>query len=220
MTEIPDGTILQRDGRTLAVVPRTPAGLVTPEHLEAIARIARKYEVPVLKITSGQRIAMVGIEPDRYDDLWRDLNMEIGRALEPCVHYVQTCPGTQWCSFGLQDSIEIGMELERRLAGHPTPAKLKIGVSGCNACCAESYVRDIGLIATKKGWIVAFGGSSGNKPRAGDVIARHVDRDTAIDLVERLVAIYAEHGQELKRTSRFIDKVGIDWVKEQLGLTA
>ncbi|MBW2524280.1 MAG: NAD(P)/FAD-dependent oxidoreductase [Deltaproteobacteria bacterium] len=217
MTDVPNGAILQRDERTLAIVPRTPAGLVTPEHLEAIARIARKYNLPQLKITSGQRIALIGIEPEDHARLVADLQLEIGEALQPCVHYVQTCPGTQWCTFGLQDSIKVGLALEKRLAGRPAPAKVKLGVSGCNACCAESYVRDIGLIASKRGWIVAFGGSSGSKPRAADVIARHVDEETAMTLTEKLLDIYIEHGQELKRTWKFVDKVGIDWVKKQLG---
>ena len=218
MTQVPDGAILQRDEHTLAIVPRTPAGLITPEHLEAIARIALKYKVPQLKITSGQRIAMIGIEPGQYEALWSDLQMQVGHAVEPCVHYVQTCPGTHWCTFGLQDSIGLGLELEQRLSGKSAPAKVKLGVSGCTACCAESYVRDIGLIGTKKGWIVSFGGNSGSKPRIGDAIARHVDRATAIDLTERLLALYVEHGTKLKRTSKFVDRVGIDWVKQQLGL--
>ena len=175
---------------------------------------------PQLKITSGQRIALIGIEPEDHAAVVADLKLEIGRALEPCVHYVQTCPGTQWCTFGLQDSIRLGVELERRLAGRPSPAKVKLGVSGCNACCAESYVRDIGLIASKRGWIVAFGGSSGSKPRTADVVARHVDEETAMTLAEKLLALYVEHGQDLKRTAKFVDKVGIDWVKRQLGCDA
>jgi len=218
MTEIPDGAILQRDDRTLAIVPRTPVGLVTPEQLEAIAAIARRYEVPVLKITSGQRIAMVGIEPERFEALRQQLKMELGRAVEPCVHYVQACPGTQWCHFGVQDSIGLGLELEQRLAGRPTPAKLKIGVSGCNFCCAESYLRDVGLIATKKGWDLTLGGNSGGRPRIGDVAAKHLPREVAISMVEKFVTLYAEQGQQQKRSSKFVEKMGIDWVKSELGL--
>ncbi len=136
MSEVPEGAILQRDERTLAIVPRTPAGLVTPAHLESIARIAREYNLPLLKITSGQRIALIGIEPEKHAALVADLQLEIGRAVEPCVHYVQTCPGTQWCSFGVQDSISLGVELEERPAQKSSPAKVKLGVSGCTACCA------------------------------------------------------------------------------------
>ncbi len=216
MSKVPEGAILQRDQRTLAIVPRTPAGLMTPEQLESIARIARQYGVPQLKITSGQRIALIGFEPDQHDALVADLALEIGRAVEPCVHYVQACPGTTWCSLGVQDSIGLGLALEERLAHQAAPAKVKLGVSGCTACCAESYVRDIGLIANLKGWMVTFGGNSGGKPRIGDVVARNLDAGAALDLAERLLALYVEHGQELKRTSRFVKEVGIDWVKARL----
>lgn len=153
----PKGAILQRDKKTFAIVPRTPVGLVTPDTLEALARVGRKYEVPVMKITSGQRIALVGLEEEQVDQVWDDLKMDIGPAVGLCVHYVQACPGTEVCKFGIRDSLGFGLELEEMFVGREMPAKLKVGVSGCTMCCAESYVRDIGLVGKKKGgpWLSA-----------------------------------------------------------------
>ena len=80
MPDIPKGAILQRDKETYAIVPRTPVGLVSPEDLERIVKVTRKYRIPVIKITSGQRFALVGMKKDDVDKIWEDLGMDVGKA--------------------------------------------------------------------------------------------------------------------------------------------
>ena len=214
MTEHLDGAILQRDKKTYAIVPRSPVGVVTPEILEQIARVVKKYEIPVVKITSGQRMALVGIKEEDVDPAWKDLGLDVGRATELCVHYAQACPGTAVCRFGVQDSLGLGMELEELFAGMELPAKVKFGVSGCPICCGESYVRDVGVLGKKKGWTVIFGGNSGGRPRIGDVIATDLTREDVIALVRRCLEYYAANGKKKERTARFIDRIGADAFKE------
>jgi NAD(P)H-nitrite reductase large subunit len=214
--ETPPGAILQRDKKTYAIVPRTPVGLVSPEILEAISSVVRKYNIPITKITSGQRLALVGIKREDLDQIWQDLKMEVGAAVELCVHYVQACPGTEVCKFGVRDSLGLGLELEKLYVGMDLPAKVKIGVSGCPFCCAESYVRDIGLIGKNKGWIVTFGGNSGGRPRIGDVIAKDVDDAEAIALVKRCLEYYRDNVEKKLRTARFVEKIGIETIKQAL----
>ena len=217
MTEdTPPGAILQRDKKTYAIVPRTPVGLVSPEILEAISFVVRKYNIPITKITSGQRLALVGIKREDLDQIWQDLKMEVGAAVELCVHYVQACPGTEVCKFGVRDSLGLGLELEKLYVGMDLPAKVKIGVSGCPFCCAESYVRDIGLIGKNKGWIVTFGGNSGGRPRIGDVIAKDVDDAEAIALVKRCLEYYRDNVEKKLRTARFVEKIGIETIKQAI----
>ena len=214
--ETPPGAILQRDKKTYAIVPRTPVGLVSPEILEAISFVVRKYNIPITKITSGQRLALVGIKREDLDQIWQDLKMEVGAAVELCVHYVQACPGTEVCKFGVRDSLGLGLELEKLYVGMDLPAKVKIGVSGCPFCCAESYVRDIGLIGKNKGWIVTFGGNSGGRPRIGDVIAKDVDDAEAIALVKRCLEYYRDNVEKKLRTARFVEKIGIETIKQAI----
>ena len=214
--ETPPGAILQRDKKTYAIVPRTPVGLVSPEILEAISSVVRKYNIPITKITSGQRLALVGIKHEDLDQIWQDLKMEVGAAVELCVHYVQACPGTEVCKFGVRDSLGLGLELEKLYVGMDLPAKVKIGVSGCPFCCAESYVRDIGLIGKNKGWIVTFGGNSGGRPRIGDVIAKDVDDAEAIALVKRCLEYYRDNVEKKLRTARFVEKIGIETIKQAI----
>jgi len=210
----PDGAILQRDGETWAIVPRLPLGLLSPDVLEGLARVARKYEVPVVKITSGQRIALVGVKSEHLDAIWKELALDVGRATELCVHYVQACPGNQFCSLGVQDSIGLGRRLEDLFVGLEVPAKVKIGVSGCTLCCAESMVRDVGVVASKKGWKVVFGGSSSRKPRVADEIARGLTADEAVALVQRCLQVYRDNAKPKQRTPKFMDKFGADAFRE------
>ena len=211
--DTPRGAILQRDRKTYAIVPRTPIGLVSPEILESISSVIRKYNIPITKITSGQRLALVGIKREEVDQIWHDLKMEAGAAVELCVQYVQACPGTEVCKFGVRDSLGLGLELEKLFVGMDLPAKVKIGVSGCPFCCAESYVRDIGLIGKKKVWIVTFGGNSGGRPRIGDVIAEDVSDAEAVALIKRCLNYYRDNVEKKLRTARFVEKIGIEAIK-------
>lgn len=209
-----DGAILQRDKETYAIVPRTPLGLLTPEILEALNMVVKKYEIPIVKITSGQRIALVGMRAEQLPDIWKDLGTDIGRATELCVHYVQACPGTTICSLGVRDSLGIGLKIEEMFKGLDMPAKFKFGVSGCPLSCGEGRVRDIGLIGKKKGWTVTFGGNAGLTPRVGDIIAEDLTDDETLELIKKLIEHYREHGKKKERTFRFANRVGIESIKE------
>jgi NAD(P)H-nitrite reductase large subunit len=214
MSEHLDGAILQRDKKTYAIVPRTPLGLVTPEVLDTIAHVVKKYEIPVIKITSGQRMALVGLQEKDVDQAWKDLGMDVGRATELCVHYVQACPGTAVCRFGVQDSLGLGMELEKLYSGMELPAKVKFGVSGCPMCCGESYVRDVGVLGKKNGWTLIFGGNGGGRPRIGDVIAEDLSKEELMDLVKKCLEYYGANGKKKERTARFVERTGIDALKQ------
>lgn len=213
-TAPPKNAILQRDKKTYAIVPRIPGGLIQKDHLKALSEVTEKYDIPIVKITSGQRIALVGIKEEDIENIYNDLGMDPGHANELCLHYVQSCPGTEVCKFGIQDSLGLGIKLEDILTGIDLPAKLKLGVSGCQFCCAESLVRDIGLIGKKNGWTVAFGGHSGNRPRIADIIGTDLAVHDAIELIKRCIAYYTENGKKKERASRFIERVGVEEFKK------
>ncbi len=212
----PRGAILQRDKQTYAIVPRMPAGLIKLEDLKSIVNVVEKYDIPIVKVTSGHRMALVGMKAEVVDDIWQDLKMDAGKATELCLHYVQACPGNAVCKFGVQDSLGIGIELEELFTGMDMPAKVKIGVSGCSLCCGESYVRDVGLFGKKKGWTVIFGGNSAKRPRIGDVIAKNIEKQEAIDLIKRALEYYVANAKKRERTARFIDRIGIDEFKKSV----
>jgi len=214
MPDIPKGAILQRDKETYAIVPRTPLGLVSPEDLERIVKVTRKYRIPVIKITSGQRFALVGIKKDDVDKIWEDLGMDVGKATELCLHYVQACPGTAVCKFGVQDSLGLAMEIEKFFSGMDLPAKVKIGVSGCPFCCGESFVRDIGILGKKKGWTFIVGGSSARRPRIGDVLVEDLSGEEIINLTKKILEYYQDKAKKRERMARFVDRVGIENLKE------
>ncbi len=216
MTEksAPKGAILQRDKETYAIVPRIPGGLAKLEDLKGIVNVVEKYDIPIIKITSGHRLALVGMKGEVVDDIWQDLQMDVGKATELCLHYVQACPGNAVCKFGVQDSLGLGIEIEEFFLGMELPAKVKIGISGCPFCCGESFVRDIGMFGKKNGWTVICGGNSGRRPRIGDIIAEDIDRGAAVDLARRCLEYYVRHARKKERTARFVERVGIDELKK------
>jgi len=216
MSEDPKGAILQRDKETYAIVPRIPMGILTPEILENLAKVARKYKVRIIKITSGQRIALVGIKPQDIDNAWNDLEMEVGPAEGLCVHYVQACPGTETCKFGQRDSLGLAAKIEKMYVGKRDfiPAKTKFGISGCKLNCGESYVRDIGAFATPDGWTVVIGGNSGGRPRIGDIIAEDLSEEDALDLIKKCLDYYSKNAKPRERIPRFIQRIGIEEFKK------
>jgi NAD(P)H-nitrite reductase large subunit len=212
----PHNAILQRDKKTYAIVPRIPGGLLNRNHLRAIADAVEKYDIPIVKLTSGQRIALIGLKEEDLHDIYKDLGMDPGKATELCLHYVQACPGTEVCKFGVQDSLGFGIRIENLLAGKELPAKFKIGVSGCQFCCAENFVRDIGVLGKKNGWTISFGGHSGNRARVGDILAIDLSDDQAILLITNCFKFYKEHARTKERASRFIKRVGLEEFKKNV----
>jgi NAD(P)H-nitrite reductase large subunit len=215
MTKEIKGAILQRDKETYAVVPRIPMGVLTPEVLEKLAAVSRKYNVRIIKITSGQRIALVGIKPGDVDNIWKDLDMEVGPAEGLCVHYVQACPGTETCKFGQGDSLGLAAKIEKVYVGKEDfiPAKTKFGISGCRLNCAESYLRDIGAFAAPDGWTVMAGGNSGGRPRIGNVIAEKLSGEQVLELIRKCLDYYAKNARLRERMPRFIERTGVEEFK-------
>ena len=211
-----DGAVVQRDGKTYAITTRIPAGIVTPDQLETIARVGKKYRVPVLKITSGQRIVLAGLAPDDVPRAIADLGPLAKPETAPCVKFVQACLGTDMCTYGKQDSIGLARVLEEQFKNKTFQAKIKIGVSGCPRCCSKSHTRDIGLVATPNGWTVFFGGNAGTRPRLGDMVARDLTDGEAVDCAGRLAGFYRDRAKPRERTARFMERTGIETLTSDL----
>jgi nitrite reductase (NADH) large subunit len=204
---------IQKDG-TFSVVPQMRGGVTTPEQLRRIADVAEKYAVPMVKLTGGQRIDLLGIKKEDLPKVWADLGMPSGFAYGKSMRTVKTCVGQEFCRFGLGDSTKLGVELETRLQGMESPAKMKLAVSGCPRNCAESYVKDVGIVAIEGGrWEIYIGGAAGAHVRKGDLLATVDDADTAKKLTARFLQYYRENAKWLERTYAFVPRVGLDRIK-------
>lgn len=157
------GVIIQRDKKTYAIAPHIPCGIVSPDTLRKLADVADNYNAAALKITSAARIAIVGIDEKDVDAVWDELGMSPGFAVGLCVRSVKACPGTTFCKRGMQDSLSVGLKLDEKYNGQQMPGKLKIGVSGCPNQCAETCIKDLGLVGMKNGWKLFVGGNGGGK---------------------------------------------------------
>jgi NAD(P)H-nitrite reductase large subunit len=212
---IEKGAIVQRDKETYAIAPHIPGGIMDVSTLRKIADVAEKYNAAAVKITSAQRMAIVGIKEKDIDDIWKDLGIPAGAAIGLCVRSIKICPGTTFCKRGQQDSVGVGLKLDEKYHGMELPTKLKMGVSGCQNTCAESSIKDIGLIGTSKGWKLLAGGSSGIKPRLADLIAEELDNDDALKLVENIINFIKENGQR-KRLGWVIEEMGLEEFKSKV----
>ena len=204
---------LQKDG-TFSVVPRIYGGVTNPGQLRRIADAADKYQVPLLKITGGQRIDLVGISGELLPSIWADLEMPSGHAYTKAVRTCKTCVGDAFCRVGVQDSMTLGIELEQRYQGIPCPAKVKMAVSGCPRNCAESGIKDIGVVGIQTGWEIYVGGNGGIKSKVAEPLAVVETRTEVLDLAGIFIQYYRENARWLERTSHFMERVGIEHIRE------
>nr|WP_019135466.1 nitrite reductase large subunit NirB [Cellulomonas massiliensis] len=219
---------LQKDG-SYSVVPRIPGGEVTPEGLVAIGQVAQDFGL-YTKITGGQRIDLFGARIDQLPAIWRrlvDAGFESGHAYGKSLRTVKSCVGSTWCRFGVQDSVALAVMLELRYRGLRSPHKLKLGVSGCARECAEARGKDVGVIATDKGWNLYVGGNGGFTPRHARLLAEDLDTETLVRTIDRFLLYYVRTADRLQRTAPWVDEVegGIDGVRavvleDALGIAA
>ncbi len=204
---------IQKDG-TFSVVPRIAGGVATADQLRRIADVADKYELPMIKITGGQRIDLLGVAKQDLPAVWRELDMPSGHAYGKSFRTVKTCVGTDFCRFGLGDSTALGIRIEERFAGLESPAKLKLGVAGCPRNCSEAMVKDVGLVAVEGArWEIYVGGAAGAHVRKGDLLCTVDTPDEAMLRVGRFIQYYRENARWLERTYGFMERVGLDTVR-------
>ena len=211
------GVIPQRSKDSYAIAPHIPCGIVTPELLRKLADVAEKYDIEAMKITGAARIALIGLSEEQVDAAWQDLGMAPGAAVGLCVRSIRTCPGNTYCKLGKQDSLRMGLQLDRMYHGRNLPNKLKMAVSGCNLNCSESWVRDIGLVAKADGWMLTIGGNVGPKPRIGRELTAGLDDDQAIEAVASVVDFYQEQAKKGERLGKMLQRVGIEPFQSILG---
>jgi nitrite reductase (NADH) large subunit len=199
---------MQKDG-TYSVVPRIAGGEITPKGLGVIAAVAEKYGL-YTKITGGQRIDMFGARLEQLPEIWKELveaGFESGQAYGKSLRTVKSCVGSTWCRFGVQDSVAMAINLELRYRGLRSPHKLKMGVSGCARECAEARGKDVGVIATDKGWNLYVGGNGGFLPAHAQLLAQDLDDDTLIKYIDRYLMYYIRTADRLQRTARWQEEL-------------
>jgi nitrite reductase (NADH) large subunit len=208
---------IQKDG-TYSIIPRVAGGEITPEQLITIGQIAQKFKL-YTKITGGQRIDMLGAQVHQLPLIWRELvnaGFESGHAYGKALRTVKSCVGSTWCRYGVQDSVGLAIELENRYKGLRSPHKIKFGVSGCTRECAEAQSKDVGIIATEKGWNLYVCGNGGMKPRHAELLATNLDKETLIRYVDRFLMFYIRTAERLQRTAVWRDALegGLEYLKQ------
>ncbi len=206
------GAVIQRDKKTYAIVPHIGLGLVTAEELKKIADVADEYGA-ALKITSAQRIALVGVKEEDIDTIWAELGMNPGAAIGLCVRSVKACPGTAFCRLAKGDSIALGTELDKTYHGMRLPWKFKMGVSGCPNQCAENCIKDLGFYAKNAGWIATVGGNGGSRPLLARQLVTGLSHQEALDVAAKVIGYFKANAKKTERLGRLINRVGFEEFK-------
>lgn len=208
--QLPMRAVRPRPDGSYTIVPRTTLGNISADRLAVINEVVRKYNLPGVRITAAQQVMIDGVSADDV----RDVVEMLGEVGSKYKYRVQGCLGKPDCKFGQQDAMTMAEELMEFLNGFKLPFKLKSAVSGCSMCCAESMIRDVGMTGKKNGWTVSFGGNGGKRSRQADVLAEDVTKEQAFDIIRKALDFYSENAKVKERTARFVERVGIDAVKE------
>lgn len=217
MADTPRNAILQRDNETYAIVPKTGfAGLMNGEILRKLADVVDKYEIPIVKLTASQRIALVGIKEEDVNKVWDELGMEPAPATGMCVRSVQACPGSTLCKYGKQDALGLAKKLDKLFCGMTLPNKFKMGISGCPLNCCEAYTRDFGAFGKPKGFTVLVGGNAGAAPHIGKVLAEDLSEEEVVTLTGKLINYYKENAKNGERMFKFLERLGIEEIQKAL----
>ncbi|HEY4086695.1 MAG TPA: nitrite reductase large subunit NirB [Bryobacteraceae bacterium] len=204
---------IQKDG-TFSVVPQIPGGITSPEQLRRIAFVAEKYHVPLVKLTGGQRIDLLGIRKDDLPKVWHDLDMPSGYAYGKSYRTCKSCVGSDFCRFGLGDSIDLALKIENEFQGFDSPHKLKLATAGCPRNCSEAMVKDVGAVAVEGGkWEIYIGGAAGSSVRKGDVLCTVDSHEDVLKYMGRFIQYYRENAKYLERTHGFVGRLGIERVR-------
>ncbi len=206
---------IQKDG-SYSVIPRMWGGETTAAELRRIADAVDKYKIPTVKVTGGQRIDLLGVKKEDLQNVWRDIGMPSGHAYAKALRTVKTCVGSEWCRFGTQDSTQMGKDLERALWRMYAPHKVKLAVSGCPRNCAESGIKDVGIIGVDSGWEIHVGGNGGIKTEVAQFLVKVKTGPEVLEYAGAFLQLYREEAWYLERTVHYIGRVGLDYVKKRI----
>lgn len=206
---------IQKDG-TYSVIPRMWGGETTASELRRIADVVDKYKIPTVKVTGGQRIDLLGVKKEDLVNVWKDIGMPSGHAYAKALRTVKTCVGSEWCRFGTQDSTQMGKDLERALWRMYAPHKVKLAVSGCPRNCAESGIKDVGVIGVDSGWELYVAGNGGIKTEVAHFFVKVKTPEEVLEYSGAFLQLYREEGWYLERTVHYVNRVGLDYVKKKV----
>ena len=206
---------IQKDG-TYSVVPRMYGGVTNSAELRRIADVVDKYQIPTVKVTGGQRIDLLGVKKADLPKVWADLDMPSGHAYAKALRTVKTCVGSEWCRFGVQNSTQMGIDLERAFAKMYAPHKVKFAVSGCPRNCAESSIKDVGVIGVDSGWEIYVAGNGGIKTEVAQFLCKVKTAEEVLEYSGAFIQVYREEARYLDRTVHWVARVGLDYVKQRV----
>ena len=207
---------MDKKEQLFSLTPHMPGGMTTPAQLKKIAEVAENHNAQALKVTAAQKISILGLNKESLAKAREALAIKEEKFIANSVKSIQVCRGREYCRFGMQNALEMGLALDKLYYGMELPARLSIGVSGCGNSCAESWVKDIGLLGKKNGYQIVIGGNAGKKPRIAKTLFRSKPTEEVLKTIADLIFLYKNAAQENERFAKFIDRATLSQIKHYL----
>ena len=227
------GVYGQRQAAVQMIRVKLPFGGITPEQLDAFARVVEKY-VPLNKghITTRQNIQLHHVPlPDAAAAI-RELSDSGLSSREGCGNTVRNVTGDPWagvCDDELFDLTPYAGAYVRYFVRHPTtqmmPRKIKTAFDGSPADRALTGIHDIAFLARERDGVrgveVRVGGGTSIMPRIAPTLYEFVGLDDGeyLKVAEACFRIFDRTdflrvNRARARIKVLVDKVGIDAFRE------
>ncbi|MCI0360925.1 MAG: NirA family protein [Planctomycetaceae bacterium] len=189
-----------------------PVGRLNCEQMRGLARIADRYGSGTIRLTVWQNLLISDIDATEIETVkhqieklglhWSATNIRAG---------LVACTGNAGCKYAASntksDALRIADYLDSRLT---LDVPLNIHLTGCHHSCAQHYIGDIGLLATKvsqedeqiEAYHVFLGGGYGDNRAIGREIYQSVAADEVPRRIEQMLLAYLAHRRDDEESFR------------------
>ncbi len=183
-----------------------PVGKLTAGQMRGLAAVAERYGSGTIRLTVWQNLLVSDVDASNVEAVTRELEaLGLGCAASSVRAGLVACTGNTGCKFSASDTKRHAMAIadhcDRTIA---LDVPVNVHLTGCHHSCAQHYIGDIGLLATKvsqgedaevEGYHLYAGGGYGIDRALAREVLRDVRAERVPAVVERLLAAYLEHRQ-------------------------
>ena len=216
-------TIAQTQPGYHVVTIKLPLGDASAEQLRSIAELSRQLGNGTVRCTNQQNLVMRWVPTMKLYRLYRGLvELSLGEADALHITDVVTCPGTDYCSLAITQSMGVAARIREHLESGSTRqeaddviaavGRFEIKISGCPNACGQHQIGDVGmtgLMVTGKDGVerphysLRVGGGCGEGARVGARLSGSHPRGRDARGDRRDCALLPEGARQRRVVSRF-----------------
>lgn len=170
-----------------------------------------------IELTTFQQL-IIQVPEDNLEQIRNELEI-IGLSCYSVGNYVKSLRTCGFCKGAEEEGMPVAIELNNRIAGKEVPFTLRPAYTGCPTACGEPLVNDIGVIKQRDAYDLYLGGkANGLDAQTGQLFKNNLQPDELYKLVDQIIDVYAKNGKKREKFSKFLNRFGIDQLKQQLNV--